>query len=177
MNWLATGATAWDYGTMPLRVTAYGTDTFDDIRTELVSSVRCIVRVGTQIVLCENRDGAHPLPGGRREPGETYHDTVCREVHEETGWHLDRDSLRPLGWLRLEHLSPQRPKDPHPYPVFLQLIYTGTAHSRTSESWSDIDGYELRSSLTTVEEARRRTSNDLLAHSFLDLVEHSINHC
>jgi hypothetical protein len=176
MIWLATGAAAWDYGTMPLRVTAYATDTFAELPDDLVSSVRCVVRVGSRIVLCENRDGVHPLPGGRREPGETFVQTVTREVHEETGWLLDTDSLRPLGWLRLEHLSPRRPGDQHPYPVFLQPIYVGTATVRESDSWSDIDGYELRSSLVTLAEARARTSNELLAHSFLDLLEQSVDH-
>jgi 8-oxo-dGTP pyrophosphatase MutT (NUDIX family) len=170
---LATGSTSWINGTMPLRVSAFSTDTFTELPRSLVSSVRCLVWVGSSVVLCTNKDGSHPLPGGRREPGETYVDTAAREVHEETGWLLDRDSLRPVGWLRLEHLSPQRPGDPHPYPVFLQLVYTGTASDRdggVDVAWTDTEGYEVESRLVTLSEARAATNNDLLAHSFLDLV-------
>lgn len=103
----ATGETSWLGGAIPLRVSAYATPT--DLPEELVTSVRCVVRFGELVVFCENADGGHPLPGGRREPGESYADTAAREVHEETGWLLDRNTLRPLGWLHLEHLAPRRP--------------------------------------------------------------------
>jgi hypothetical protein len=170
---VATGETSWRDGTMPLRVSAFTTHTFAELPLDLITSVRCVVQVGSLVVLCENRDGSHPLPGGRREPGETFVETVVREVHEETGWLLDRDSLRPLGWLRLEHLAAKPSDYPLPYPVFLQVIYSGTATVRdggVDVDWTDTDEYELRSSLVTLDEARAKTSNGLLAHTFLDAV-------
>ena len=68
---------------MPLRVSAYTTPTA--LPDELVSSVRCVTQAGDLIVLCENANGTHPWPGGRRHPSKSYADTAAREVHEETG--------------------------------------------------------------------------------------------
>lgn len=168
----ATHEMAWRNGTMPLRVSAYTTPA--DLPEELVTSVRCVVQVGELIVFCENVDGGHPLPGGRRHPDESYADTVTREVHEETGWLLDRDTLRPLGWLHLEHLAPRRPDDPYPYPDLLQVVFRGTATERDGGpdvSWVDTEGYEQHSRLVSLADARAMTSNDLLAPVFLDLIQ------
>jgi ADP-ribose pyrophosphatase YjhB (NUDIX family) len=170
----ATHEMAWLDGAMPLRVNAYTAPA--DLPEVLVSSVRCVVRVGELVVFCENEDGTHPFPGGRRLPGESYVDTAVREVHEETGWLLDRDSVRPLGWLHLEHLAPRRPDDPYPYPDLLQVVFCGTATERDGGpdvEWTDTEGYELRSRLVTVDEARATTSIDLLAPVFLDLLPQS----
>jgi ADP-ribose pyrophosphatase YjhB (NUDIX family) len=169
---IATGEACWLDGTVPLWVSAYATP--DELPSDLVTSVRCVVRVGDRVVYCENKDGTHPLPGGRRQPGETYARTAIREVHEETGWLVQPNSLRRLGWLHLEHRAPRRPDDPYPYPDLLQLIYQGAATERDGQpgvEWTDTDGYELRSSLVTVAEARARTSKDLLAPAFLDLLD------
>jgi 8-oxo-dGTP pyrophosphatase MutT (NUDIX family) len=166
----ATGELAWLDGAMPLRVSAFIGSA--ELPLDLITSVRCIVHVGDRIVLCVNKDGAHPVPGGRREPGETLVDTVVREVHEETGWRLDRASMRPLGWLHLHHLAPYR-GDFGMYPDFLQLIFEGSACERDGGpdvAWTDLDGYELTTELVTVAEARARTRDDLLAHTFLDLL-------
>jgi hypothetical protein len=179
---VATRDTVWADGTMPLRVSGYLTT--PELPLELISSVRCIVEVREgrsdaaaeadsvpRIVFCENADGTHPWPGGRRNPGESFADTAARELHEETGWLLDRDSLRPLGWLRLTHLGPEPAANQGPYPEFLQLIFTGTTSARDGGrdvEWTDTDSYELTSSLQTLQDARRLTSTNVLADVFLD---------
>ncbi|GAA3427549.1 hypothetical protein GCM10018953_47320 [Streptosporangium nondiastaticum] len=79
----------------PLRVAAHTSDA--EVPLELVTSVRCIVWVGDSIVFCENSDGAHPWPGWRRQAGKSYADTIVREAREETGWWIDRASVRRMG--------------------------------------------------------------------------------
>lgn len=161
----------WAKGTLPLRISAYPWVT--TLPDELVISVRCLVQVGDLVVVCTNADGiSHPWPGGRREPGETYEVTACREVHEETGWLVDPTSLRPLGWLHLEHLEP-RPADwPYPHPDFLQLVYAGRTTERAGDdTWTDTEGYELSSCLMSVAEAHECVGGDPLSRPFLDLLD------
>ncbi|MGW4207454.1 NUDIX domain-containing protein [Lentzea sp. NPDC004789] len=127
----ATREIAWLGGAMPLRVGAHPGPA--GLPEELVTSVRCVVLVDGLVVLCENADGVHPLPGGRREPGESYVDTAAREVHEETGWLLDRDTVRPLGWLHLEHLAPRRPDDAGPIRTSSRSSSTAPRPSGTAD--------------------------------------------
>lgn len=164
----------WAQGTMPLRVSGYLTT--PELPLELVTSVRGIVHVRgddgvERIVVCENADGRHPWPGGRRLAGESFADTVVREVHEETGWRVDADSLRPLGWLHLAHLGPEPAANQGPYPEFVQLVFTVTASTRDvapDADWEDADGYELASSLQTLKDARRLMADDALCCAFID---------
>ena len=171
--------TVWMDGAMPLRVTAYiGAQCTPRLPLEIISSIRCIVRVGDEYLFCENKSSRHPWPGGRRIAGESFAETAAREVHEETGWLLDKDSLRQLGWLRLRHLGPEPEGNPGPYPDFLQLVFVGAATEREGglspdAPWDDVDDYELASSLVTLEEAIARTSTDMHAQVFLELLRES----
>ena len=166
----------WMDGAMPLRVTAYvGTEHTPRLPLEIISSIRCIVRVGDKYLFCENKSSRHPWPGGRRIAGESFAETAVREVHEETGWLLDEESLRPLGWLRLRNLGPEPEGNEGPYPDFLQLVFVGTATERDGglspdAPWDDVDGYELESALVTLEDAIERTSTDMHAQVFLKLL-------
>jgi ADP-ribose pyrophosphatase YjhB (NUDIX family) len=168
---LATQRTAWGNGAIPLEICAYAGA--DELPAELVTSVRCIVVVGDRLVLCSNEDGVHPWPGGRREDGESYLDTAVREVHEETGWRLDRPSLQRLGWLHLRHLGPCPPGYVYPYPDFLQLVFAATARERDGDSrggWTDLDGHEQSSALVGSADALERISKDAVATAFLRLL-------
>ncbi|MGH9245520.1 MAG: NUDIX domain-containing protein [Acidimicrobiales bacterium] len=101
---LAVEETRWVDSALRLRVAADAP--LIDLPDELVVSVRCVVTVDRRrLVLCTNADGTHAWPGGRREPGESDAATACREVHEETGWLIEPDTLRSLGWLHFEHLA------------------------------------------------------------------------
>jgi ADP-ribose pyrophosphatase YjhB (NUDIX family) len=167
----ATTHAVWADGTMPLQVSAYLGAA--DVPDELITSIRCIVRVGDLLVLCENEDSVHPWPGGRRNPAETHAETAAREVHEETGWLLDGSDLEFLGWLHLTHLAPQPDDYRFPYPDFLQFVYTATASQRDGGpdvEWSDTEGYEQSSRLVTVEQALARTSTDALVQIFLKVL-------
>ena len=134
--------------TRPLDVTAYlSTDALPD---ELVTSVRVIVRVDDDVVVCTNRDGSHVWPGGHREPGETLVETACREVHEETGWLLDAESVEQVGFLLLTNLG--EPNPPYPHPDSIHVVMAGRARERAAEEWTDVEGWELSSALCPLRE-------------------------
>jgi ADP-ribose pyrophosphatase YjhB (NUDIX family) len=119
---------------------------------DLVTSVRCIVRVGRDIVVCQAPDMMHVWPGGRRLPGETYEMTARREVYEETGWLIDEADLRMLGFLHFRYVEAQPDDHPYPHPDFLQVVYTGRVKGRDGRAidWVDVDGWELRHRLLAV---------------------------
>jgi 8-oxo-dGTP pyrophosphatase MutT (NUDIX family) len=155
--------TAWRDGTMPLRISAYlGNAT---VPAELITSVRCLVQVGDEVVVCTDRDGTrHALPGGRRQRAETLLATAVREVREETGWLVEEASLRQLGWLHVEHLSAMPDDHPYPYPDFCQVVLKGRAHERAighKAVWTDSDGYVVGSRLMSAGRAAQAVSDDV----------------
>ncbi len=94
----------------------------------------------------------HILPGGRREPGETLHQTLRREVLEETGWGLEEPSL--LGVRHFRHLQPKPPRYAQPYPDFFQAVYVAHAGGFDPDA-READGYELGAGFRSLAEVRR----------------------
>jgi hypothetical protein len=166
----ATDETAWGVERLyRIRRAAYIDDAA--LPEELITSVRCIVRVGDEFVVCTNLHGkSHPWPGGRREPGETLAETARREVHEETGWLIDNSSLRRLGWLHIESLEEMDPELPYPYPDLLHVVFECRADERAAESWTDTEGYEASSCLMSLDAAHAAVDGDPLSRVFLDLL-------
>ncbi len=113
----------WADGTMPLRVRYFCSD--EQPPEEFVTSVRCLVFQHDSVLGLRNRKGNHILPGGRREEGETFEQTLRREVAEETGWTIE--SISRLGFIHLKHLKPKSPGFQFPYPHFFQIVYTACA--------------------------------------------------
>jgi ADP-ribose pyrophosphatase YjhB (NUDIX family) len=140
----------------------------------LITSVRCLVRVGTEVIVCTNSDGfTHPWPGGKREPGESFEQTAIREVYEETGWYLDLGSLRQLGWLHFLHLRPVPDDYRFPHPDFCQVVFTATASRRAvpqDADWTDTDGYEQESCLMSVQAAIAATAGEPSGELFLRML-------
>jgi 8-oxo-dGTP pyrophosphatase MutT (NUDIX family) len=140
----------------------------------VVSSVRCIVLVGDEVVVCTNEHGRHPWPGGRRNPGESFVDTARREVLEETGWVLDESSLELLGWLHIELDAAMPPNHPYPHPDLFQAVYVGRAGQRAGDNtWTDVEGYEVSSELMSIEAAKSlpmSLTDAPAAPVFLDMV-------
>lgn len=171
---VATETTRWGEG-FRIRRTAYLGDVA--LPEAIVTSVRCIVSVGDELVVCTNVDGnSHPWPGGRREPGETFADTTRREVHEETGWLIEPSSMRPLGWLHIESLEPMPPNFPFPYPDVLQVVYVCRADERAADTWTDTEGYEAESCLMSLDDAYTAVDGDPLSRPFLDLLRTETTH-
>jgi ADP-ribose pyrophosphatase YjhB (NUDIX family) len=161
----------WGDGTMEVLVDAHlGLVELPD---GLATSVRCIVQVGSDIVVCTNGFGRHPWPGRRREQGETFEQPACREVHEETGWVVDPASLRQLGWIRLEYPDEKKDDWPCPHPDFPQVVFAGCATHRDDRqgiSWSDTEGFEESSRLVAPSDPGLVFERDDLARVFLEVL-------
>jgi ADP-ribose pyrophosphatase YjhB (NUDIX family) len=110
---------------------------------ELITSVRGIVLYKRRVVVMENEDGRHFMPGGRLEPKESFEDGLCREIREECG--LRVDSAERLGFLHFRHRQPKPQNYPYPYPDMFQLIYSVVGGGELTQA--DEDGYEFASHL------------------------------
>lgn len=93
----------WADGSLPLEVSGY-------LSAELppdayVTSVRALVfHEDSMLVIRDGAGDLHVVPGGRREPGKAYEETLYREVLEEAGWMCGQASL--LGFVHYRHLAP-----------------------------------------------------------------------
>lgn len=61
------------------------------------SASRGIISKGDKYLLIFSKYGDYKFPGGGVNPGEDLRDTLIREVKEETGYQVIRDSLKPFG--------------------------------------------------------------------------------
>ncbi len=116
---------------------------------ELITSVRGIVQFNDSIVVMENEDGKHFMPGGRLEPGESFQNGLTREIKEECG--LDIVSNELLGFMHFRHRQIAPENYPYPYPDMFQLVYSVVASGSLVQE--DQDGYEFASHLCSIPEA------------------------
>jgi 8-oxo-dGTP pyrophosphatase MutT (NUDIX family) len=143
----------WPNG-LQLMTTAYR-NTPDDVEDDLIRSVRCITRVGNGVVVCETPHDEHIVPGGRREPGESFLETAVREVCEETGWHVDPATVTHLGLWHIEFLNPEIGDPALPRPDVVQVVLTGVATDRECDVdavWTDTEGWEQGSRVVPLDE-------------------------
>lgn len=138
---LATGSTEWSHLGMRFDLMAYAAETLPP--GAFVTSVRAVVRVGERVVVLDNDEGSHYLPGGRIEAGESYIETLVREVREECG--LTPSNARFTGVLHFRHTTPKPPGFVYPYPDMLHLVYRATGRGRLRSA--DPDGWEKHASL------------------------------
>lgn len=139
----------WDE-CMRLRATAYLSQDVPPLR--YVTSVRTIVLRDGLVLVQQDKDSRHVLPGGRREGNEPLEATLRREVAEETGWSLGDVNL--LGFIHFLHLDPKQPGYRYPHPDFFQLVYVVAATAYSPEARLD-DGYEIGSEFLSAVAAHR----------------------
>ncbi len=108
------------------------------IETPLLT-VDCVVFKGNRIVLirrgCEPFKGEYALPGGFVDIGESVEDACIRELKEETGLDVKKDSLKLIG----VYSKPGR--DPRRHTV--SIAYLGEADLNTLEAGDDAASVEL----------------------------------
>ena len=138
----------WEsFGTV--RIACYLTDKMPPLK--YASSARAVVIKGDRVLLVQDRDGVHIIPGGKLESGETPEEAMRREVIEETGWSLV--FCTPIGVLHFTHV---RPTDEGQtiQPDFLQVVYAaipGRYHPELMEK----DGYEIGSEFVSIDQVRQ----------------------
>lgn len=148
---LASQAVVWGEQ-MRLRETAYLSSTAPP--RHLVMSVRAVVLRADKVLVQQDRDSRHILPGGRREGEEALEATLRREVREETGWTLG--PVTPLGFVHFTHLDPKPRGYAYPHPHFCQCVYAAEATVYTPESKLD-DGYEVGTEFVPITAVERRS--------------------
>lgn len=147
---------------MRLRATAYLSQEAPPLR--YVTSVRAIVLRDGLVLVQQDRDSRHVLPGGRREENESLETTLRREVSEETGWSLGE--VEPVGFIHFLHLDPKQPAYPYPHPDFFQSVYVADAIRYAPETRLD-DGYEVGSEFLSAA-AVRHLSLTRIERTYLD---------
>ena len=140
----------WSAGEIELTVSSY--ITCDEQPSELVVSVRALVFRDESILLMQNVNGHHILPGGRVEARESHLDALRREIVEEAG--VEITGVRRLGFMHLRHETPKPPNYPYLYPDLFWPIFQAE-YNRDSELTLEPDDYELSSEFVPLDDLDR----------------------
>ena len=118
---------------------------------DLVSSVRAIVFKADDVLVMRNLDGTYILPGGRVEEGETFDETLRRELLEEAG--VEIKVLPQIGLVHLRHTTPKPKGYSYPYPDFLWPVFVASVVGLKPDARVD-DGYDIASQFLPLQEVR-----------------------
>ncbi len=154
-----------------VRVTAYLGDA--DLPDEIPGRVRCLVTDRDSVLVTWDINGkADCLPGGGTEPGETLVEAACREVWEETAWHIDPTRIRVLGWLHIESLATPDPNFPFPHPDgFMTVVHALPVKADAGQAtWTDVDGFIARSAFVRCHELPDAIRASAIHVPYLDAV-------
>ena len=114
----------WGEGTMPVKITAYLSDTMAP--EKYISSARSIVFKENSVLVVSQENGhQYILPGGRLEQGESPLQALHREILEETGWTIN--DLKHIACMHLNYLFSKPDGFKYPYPDSIWPIYISEA--------------------------------------------------
>ena len=137
----------------------------------LVSSVRAVVLKEDSVLVMRNLDSTHIVPGGRVEEGETFEETLRRELLEEAGVEINVKAQ--IGLVHLRHTTPKPKNHPFPYPDFLWPVYVASLVVQMPEA-KVVDDYETSSRFLPVRDVRRLALEDY-EWAFLEAAVEAIN--
>ena len=96
---------------------------------DLIANVNLVPRVDNDWVFLQHKNGDWDIPGGTLELGETYTETLKRELIEEAGAVLH--SFKLLGAWHCISMA-EEPYRPHmPFPEFYRLVGYGQVELKT----------------------------------------------
>jgi|GEM_PF-701944 len=150
---VAQGTVRWD--AISLQSSVYLTDLMPP--NSLITSIRGVVLRGDQVlVMADENERYHIVPGGRREGNESIQETLRREILEETGWTFINPNY--LGFVHYHHLTSCPDGYQYPYPDFIQLYFVVQADEHQPEEQFDeatlAEEYVFGSQWLSFEEAR-----------------------
>lgn len=132
-----------------VRIACYLTD--ETPPPKHVTSARAVVIDDDRVLLVQDRDGVHIIPGGKLEPGETPEEAMRREVIEETGWGLE--FCTQIGLLHFTHVSAMS-EGQTIQPDFLQVVYAAVS-GKYHPDLREADGYEIGSEFVSIDQVRQ----------------------
>jgi 8-oxo-dGTP pyrophosphatase MutT (NUDIX family) len=93
---------------------------------ELIVSARAVLAGPDGTVFAFDDNGAHVLPGGRRDGAEPVLEALAREIGEEVGCSIVGDP-RPLGFIELRVEGPRPEGHQYPYPQSFHVVLSASA--------------------------------------------------
>ena len=123
-----------------------------------VVSIRAVVfRDDEVLVITDEGGGRFIVPGGHRRGGETFEDTVVREVLEECGWRIR--PIRLFAGLHIHARGAPRADHRYPHPDSMHLAYVARAVER-AEEWIRDDDWVVDSAFVPLDSAFRMELDD-----------------
>ena len=143
---------AWHGGEHRLQLRGYFTP--DAPPDEFVLAGRVLVLDRDRVLVVQNPDGEHIIPGGRRQPRETALDAASREVVEETGWSISDPT--PFSVLHLQYETPEPTNVGRViYPDFLWHVFLA-GPGGFDPTVRDPDGYERSGGVRLIAEVLKQ---------------------
>lgn len=121
---------------------------------ELISNVNLVAKCALGWLMLCLVDGSWEIPDGTLEPGESYRETIRRELREEAGAEIQSCGLFG-GWRCRSHA--ENPYRPHlPFPEYYRVVALGEVLLRGMSGNPSSGEYVVAVECVTLEKAVRR---------------------